>query len=364
MKSVKIFSYITALCAILSIVAHLSSNKRLSYFPIHEGISHYLCSDSSDPTDPGNSTISELRILPDSSIQYSFILGDSSRSPYAAIDIYQENLGTLDISDYDIIQIRFGKDSPLHYVFDLRTIVEGYTDIPNEFTLRYCSAEVKRKRQQKTISLPLNELVTPDWWYSENGVTPEQFDEYPDWSKTYSVIIYSSIFNSREVPYVVTIEDITFVQSRKKFYISLSLLLISLLLLLHRVWLFKRQKKPAPNIHYRPLSIEDEASEEMKNILNYIGEHYSDTDFTVDMLCEFSGLSQRKISSLFRETQGETVKQYLNSIRLEEAKRLILNTDRRVTDIAYSVGYNYPSHFNKLFQNRFGMTPSQMRKSL
>ena len=49
-------------------------------------------------------------------------------------------------------------------------------------------------------------------------------------------------------------------------------------------------------------------------------------------------------------------------IRLAEAKRLLIETDRQVTEIAYALGFNYPASFNKRFREREGMSPSDYRK--
>ena len=48
--------------------------------------------------------------------------------------------------------------------------------------------------------------------------------------------------------------------------------------------------------------------------------------------------------------KGETLKKYLNHIRILEAKRLLKNSDRQISEIAYIVGYGNISHFNRTFK--------------
>jgi AraC-like DNA-binding protein len=53
---------------------------------------------------------------------------------------------------------------------------------------------------------------------------------------------------------------------------------------------------------------------------------------------------------------------YLNKLRLTEAARLLAeNEEANVSEIAYSVGYNNASYFNKLFKNEYGCTPKTFK---
>ena len=58
---------------------------------------------------------------------------------------------------------------------------------------------------------------------------------------------------------------------------------------------------------------------------------------------------------------GEHVKTYINNIRIEEAQRLLANTKLNISEIAYTVGFNSPSTFNKVFKKTTGMTPSETK---
>ena len=56
--------------------------------------------------------------------------------------------------------------------------------------------------------------------------------------------------------------------------------------------------------------------------------------------------------------------QHINFLRIEQASRLLRETDRAVMDIALSVGFENFSYFIKRFREVFGCTPSQYRKEL
>jgi YesN/AraC family two-component response regulator len=75
------------------------------------------------------------------------------------------------------------------------------------------------------------------------------------------------------------------------------------------------------------------------------------------------GVSASKITQILREKKNCSYKQYLNSIRLSEAKRLLLETDRNIVDIAQKVGYSNVTHFNRIFKTTEGISPRQFRTS-
>ena len=58
-----------------------------------------------------------------------------------------------------------------------------------------------------------------------------------------------------------------------------------------------------------------------------------------------------------------TFKQYLNKIRLSEAKRLLKETDRQIADIAYHVGYKNVTHFHRIFKQNEKISPNEYRKN-
>ena len=66
---------------------------------------------------------------------------------------------------------------------------------------------------------------------------------------------------------------------------------------------------------------------------------------------------------LFKAVTGKTYIEYLHQLRITQAKKLLLETGKTVTDISYEVGYHTITHFNKHFKLIVGMTPSQYRNN-
>jgi AraC-like DNA-binding protein len=76
-----------------------------------------------------------------------------------------------------------------------------------------------------------------------------------------------------------------------------------------------------------------------------------------------SGLGQSQFHALFRATTGQSPKQFRLRKLLDKAVDQLVTTSDPIAEIAYGLGYQNVSSFNRLFRQRFGVTPSEFRKS-
>lgn len=75
------------------------------------------------------------------------------------------------------------------------------------------------------------------------------------------------------------------------------------------------------------------------------------------------GVHPVHLARAFRERHGTTWGAYVRRLRVEEASRRLVETDRPLAEIASVAGFSDPSHFGRLFRRHTGMTPSQFRKA-
>jgi len=73
-------------------------------------------------------------------------------------------------------------------------------------------------------------------------------------------------------------------------------------------------------------------------------------------------VSERTFIRYFKKSTGELPHKYLQKLRVEAAKRLLLNTQDSFEYITYSVGYSNPSTFRTLFKKLTGLNPNQYKK--
>ena len=99
----------------------------------------------------------------------------------------------------------------------------------------------------------------------------------------------------------------------------------------------------------------------MQTALAYIGTHYAYlSERDVAQAC---GISTVAVSRLFARTVKRSFPDYVRSVRLREAERLLLTTDLSVTDIALQVGFSTSAYFIAKFREEHGVTPYRFRRS-
>ncbi|MCC3377118.1 helix-turn-helix transcriptional regulator [Cohnella sp. REN36] len=89
---------------------------------------------------------------------------------------------------------------------------------------------------------------------------------------------------------------------------------------------------------------------------------YFDQSITLMDVARAAYLSPNHFLRSYKQLFGISPYQYLIERRLQESQRLLLQTDRPITDICLSVGFQSPSSFSSLFSKRFSMTPTQFRQ--
>ncbi|SEN95439.1 AraC family transcriptional regulator [Paenibacillus sp. OV219] len=99
----------------------------------------------------------------------------------------------------------------------------------------------------------------------------------------------------------------------------------------------------------------------LPKLLSYIEQHYA-SPITLQDLAKESYYSSYYISKMFKVCCGYTFTEYVQKVRLREAKRMLLETVECVGSIGKSVGYSDKSQFYRLFKLYYGLTPQQMRE--
>ncbi|NBD23810.1 response regulator [Paenibacillus glycinis] len=94
----------------------------------------------------------------------------------------------------------------------------------------------------------------------------------------------------------------------------------------------------------------------------YIDMHYAQKGLTLHEVAQKNHVSPNYLSYLFKKDTGHNLWEYVIKLRMEESRRLILNTDLRRYEIAERVGYESPEHFSKIFKKYFGMSPTELKK--
>jgi two-component system response regulator YesN len=92
----------------------------------------------------------------------------------------------------------------------------------------------------------------------------------------------------------------------------------------------------------------------------YMAEHFSEP-ITLNEIAEEIHLSPNYFCSLFKKYEGVGFVAFLNGVRIEQAKKLLRDTDDKVYQIALKVGFQNNHYFNRIFKKYAGHTPSEYR---
>jgi two-component system, response regulator YesN len=101
----------------------------------------------------------------------------------------------------------------------------------------------------------------------------------------------------------------------------------------------------------------------LKLIRGFVEENYHKEELSVNKIAESLFYTSAYICMVFKQATGITLNDYINSVRIQKAKKLLKNFDIKLIDIALAVGYSNDNYFSKVFKKYEGITPTEYRKS-
>jgi AraC-like DNA-binding protein len=159
----------------------------------------------------------------------------------------------------------------------------------------------------------------------------------------------------------LTISGLYMIKSPNRYAIALLALLLAFSSAYTIFRLAPRKKNDPIIITYDKKEVRSYRNIDVQRISDYLAKHYSEPEISIVTMGGSLGLSQKKIAKVMNDEFKMSFKQYLTSIRIHEAKRLLLETDRLVIDIALEVGFNSISHFNRVFKTSIQVSPVEFR---
>lgn len=108
-------------------------------------------------------------------------------------------------------------------------------------------------------------------------------------------------------------------------------------------------------------TVESDDSNIISVIEKYIQKNYSDPSMGLNKISDEFQISESYFSHMFKEKTGVNFSTYLESMRMNEATRLIRETDISLNELYLSVGYNNANTFRRAFKKVYGVTPSAVR---
>jgi AraC-type DNA-binding domain-containing proteins len=105
---------------------------------------------------------------------------------------------------------------------------------------------------------------------------------------------------------------------------------------------------------------EIEDKQYIDRIMEYIKLHFT-SELDIEKMVKYTGISYSYIRKIIKQETDKSVIDHINELRIEEAKKLLRQTNMKVSDIALSIGYNNDQSFSRFFKKIEGITPGEFR---
>lgn len=263
------------------------------------------------------------------------------------------------LANYNVISVyitsSLGKRIPITYTVDY----PGFTKKEQELTNIPYTAILDYKGEG-WYDIPLTEFKKQSWWFREHQLKEDQFPNINLNRVNYLVIGSCQILGNNGKD-TITLKGIKFKKDKTTlFYYWLAFVIVGGTVGIMLI-IYKREKKVL--IPYIPQEVENGGKDKLSLIKEYVAKNYPNPDLSQLSMQKDLGISSREIGLIIKEQLNSNFKNYLNMIRLAEVKRLLLETELPVSDIAYRTGYSNISHFNRVFKQETGLNPKQFREN-
>jgi AraC-like DNA-binding protein len=107
--------------------------------------------------------------------------------------------------------------------------------------------------------------------------------------------------------------------------------------------------------------INETTQEKLDKIMQFIKENYT-SDLSREGLAAAVGLNPNYMSTLFKKYTGYKINDYINKLRIDEAANKLAKRDEKIIEIAFAVGFESLTTFNRVFKSVVGKTPTEYRE--
>jgi AraC-like DNA-binding protein len=97
-------------------------------------------------------------------------------------------------------------------------------------------------------------------------------------------------------------------------------------------------------------------------VTHYLKQYYTQ-EITSETICREFHCSRSNLSRIFNQQTKMSIRDYINTLRIESAKALLRDTKLEIAEIAFSVGFSEPNYFTSVFKKYTNLSPSAYRKS-
>lgn len=348
-----VFAFITSIIAI----GYFSSIKDFTIFPNNLDFNYKFYTDS---TSGGDSKILHQTIT-DSLIKLDFVISNKISAPYLGVSIVPKAPLPVNLNTYNRIKIKargFNTNGISIALFTSNPI-SSKGDKQDDM-LFFHIFEIAPGIKSYIVNL--DRFKIPDWWRELNHID-DAASIKPDLNYLHNINISYAFTPNQGKTLSLEIYSISFSKDTRLIdilIIKLELLLIIIVfLILTGIEMFNTNKKVI-TISYKPIQ-KEEPEGAKTDFIYYVNQNFHQSNLTLETISVEVGVSQRRITNEIQAKFGCNLKTYINRLRITESKRLLTETELTMGEIAFKVGFNNQSHFNRVFKTEVQLSPSEYR---
>lgn len=349
-----VYSFITILISGL-LLSFFQYNSKLDVLPILTSIKNHPESQRTPDTFAEDlsedASESELIYHGVDSFSFRYIKSTKKEKSFTGFYFPLEDI-EIDFSNYDIIEI--GINTNLARRIPINLSVQNKKE-----THQYIRQFIEIRKDQTLYNLPLNTFFTPSSWYNTNKVSQAEIPQQ-DLSLVEAISFESCQLLEAGIEDEFTINHLYLKKDLTLLYVII--ILTTLVLIVVYKFIFDNPFKFTTQVVHVPIQLTQfEKTEKLGyKIITFLGENYSNPDFTLsDLTTEFRK-NTNEISKIIREETKLTFPKYLNYLRIEEAKRILTSGNyKTVSEVGYIVGFNSPSNFIRVFKSQVDTSPKK-----
>jgi signal transduction histidine kinase/DNA-binding response OmpR family regulator len=122
---------------------------------------------------------------------------------------------------------------------------------------------------------------------------------------------------------------------------------------------YKKRFQSDVDLDTKELKISSIDENFIQKVINCIEDHMDDSLLNAEQIAKSIGVSRIQLYRKIKALTSQTVNQFIKSVRLKNAAKLLLESDLTISEIAYESGFSAPSHFATYFKEYFGITASE-----
>lgn len=116
-------------------------------------------------------------------------------------------------------------------------------------------------------------------------------------------------------------------------------------------------------VEYETAAEDVNGKKHIEKAITYIDKHYRE-ELSVEQMARMCNLSYHYFSKVFKKVMGQSFKQYIDSVRVSEAEKLMITKDISIGEVAFQVGFLDQGSFYRLYKRVRGFTPTEFKKKL